>query len=99
MTADSCPICGNDMLDSYDAEFIRNYPGLVCRDCDNRAKNKDDNSPFHSSFGDYGDNPVFINSKKCWRRYRFGGYVTMLSPEGCNTLQDFYEQTYPEDSH
>ena len=92
----SCPICGGNLIETYSsADFIKNYPGLICHECDARSVNSDGNEPYHSSMGDYGDNPVFIDSNKCWRRYRFGGYVTMVSPEGCNTLEEFYEQIYP----
>lgn len=85
-----CSICGEDLPNP---DFARNYPNFVCRKCDERAVNEFGESPRHESRIDDGDNPVFIDGQKCWRRYRYGGYVTMKDESDCATLAEFYERT------
>lgn len=88
-----CPICSRDLLlDFPSAPSIVGYPGLICRTCDRRAINSKGAAPEMFGFDDNGDNPVFIDSRKCWRRYRFGGFVTMLDPYDCDTLEEFYDR-------
>lgn len=89
-----CPICSRDLLKDFnDAEFPRNYPGLICRKCDEKAVHSE-GSAHKVYLDDEGDNPVFIDSTKCWRRYRFGGWVTMIDPYDCDTLDEFYERVF-----
>jgi hypothetical protein len=94
-----CSICGAVISDTP-------YPNRVCDDCDERAVNADGERPWHGfppgeepdtddnaiqMQPDRGENPVFIDGHKCWRRYRFGGWVTMKDEHDCETLQEFYE--------
>lgn len=84
-----CAICNLPLED-----FFSDYPNPVCDDCDQRAVNIDGEKPkFYSSWDD-GDNPIFIDERKCWRRYRFGSIiVTMLDRHDSQDLSEFYEKS------
>ena len=82
-----CSICGSKLT-----EFHRNYPNPICRECDSRAVNSKGEMPEWHSMGDCGDNPVFIDGIKCWRRYRFGGYITMRDFLDCQDDREFFER-------
>jgi hypothetical protein len=71
------------------------YPNLICETCDARAVNERGKRPAFESMNDDGDNPIFIGRKKCWRRYRFGGYVTMFDPDNCRSLEACYKRHAP----
>ena len=79
-----------NICEFYGADFALSYPNLVCSDCQPKAVNADENSPVHLSWDDDGDNPVFIDGIKCWRRYRFGRYITMRDVHNFSTLTEFY---------
>jgi hypothetical protein len=83
-----CAICGV-LLE--DPQFASNYPNLVCEACQWRAVNARGRAPRHNSMAESGDNPVYIDGIKCWRRYRFGGYITMRDDDDCTDVFAFYE--------
>lgn len=98
----ACPICGGD-----GGGTSGSYPNVVCEECDERAVNQDGEEPWHGwppsekpesdddviqMPPDDGENPVFIDGQKCWRRYRFGGWVTMMDEHDCDSLKEFYEK-------
>ena len=41
-----------------------------------------------------GDNPVFIDGKKCRRCFQFGT-VGMYDPYNCPTLEEFHHRVFP----
>ncbi len=97
----NCSICSGKH--DYPEKFTGMYPNLVCRQCDSRAINAHgDKAQHHGCYYDggkvvvstidNGDNPVYIEGIKCWRRYRFGGYVTMRDDFGCADIMEFYER-------
>lgn len=84
-----CSICHHPVPNP---EFAHNYPNFICQTCNGRAVNQHGESPLHISNHDDGDNPVYIDGIKCWRRYRFGGYVTMRDDHDCADLREFYDK-------
>lgn len=89
-----CALCGDDT--GVDLAWAAAYPGLVCTACEARAVNADGEPPAHRLTEDDGDNPVFIDERKCWRKYREGGYVTMLDRFDCESLEAYIARARPE---
>lgn len=96
----SCPLCRDGPMRPR-GEF----PVRVCEECDQRAVNADGETPWtgyppekqaeidessNVAPPDNGENPVFIDGHKCWRRYRFGGWITFLDHYDCDTINEFY---------
>lgn len=59
-------------------DFAKYYQGIVCRDCETRSLNIDGKPPLFNSINDSGENPIFIDGIRCIRRYRFGGFISMV---------------------
>jgi hypothetical protein len=89
-----CPVCAGSLGPEFASDFAQTYPGLVCRRCDSRALDAAGEAPDHTSEFDGGTNPVFIDGRKAWRRYSFGGFVTMVDPHDCPSWEVFFERTF-----
>lgn len=98
-----CAVCGSL---HEDPAFASSYVTMVCGECEARAVNSWGNRPVHGpadlveeddtlvirDWGDHGDNPVFIDGHKRWRRYKFGGFVTMRDLWDSPDISSFYDK-------
>ncbi|RZH67823.1 hypothetical protein [Natrinema altunense] len=98
-----CSLC-DAPLEGYSTERTSIYANVVCQACDARAVTstsdepavgrkylqRESDEPIDSAVvADVGDNPVFIDGKKCWRRYKFGGWITRLDEHDCTSVREF----------
>ena len=97
-----CSICGDDLSNP---EFALGYPNTVCQECNKEAVNEEGETPWYGSppdqestpgVADSGENPVFIDGIKCWRRYRFGGHIARRDAFDCDSISEFYSRHYRE---
>ncbi len=82
----TCRVCGGRVSEADEHE----YPGLVCDFCDQRAVDLEGRPASANSYGE-GSNPIIINGVLCWRRYRFGGWVTRRDDVGAASVEEFEE--------
>ncbi|WP_157972648.1 hypothetical protein [Haloprofundus halophilus] len=100
-----CAICG--IPEEEANQLPIGYSNPVCRDCGEFATDEAGDNPWvgwppgerpKPKSGtiqlapDAGANPVYIAGVKCWRRYRFGGYITRRDAFDCNSVEEFTEK-------
>lgn len=81
-----CQECDSEAV-TADGEEPKHGNEYVGRD----AVIEKDGKKVHRMDLDIGDNPVFIDSKKCWRLYKFGGWVTLRDPWECDSIDEFFD--------
>ncbi len=79
-----CAICRDP------CKLALQYLWAVCGICDTRAVTAAHRPAGGNNGFDHGENPVYIDGLRCWRRYRFGVHVTMRDFVGADRLSAFY---------
>ncbi len=95
---EKCPICKTP-----NSHIVKGFYKMICVECDTKALNvngepakyhKEDIDDNNWPFGfDMGDNPVFIDGQKCWRKYHMDRHITMLDDIDCKSLREFIDMT------
>ncbi len=95
------PVCGqcdsralnaNGEKAKWGFEYVFKTQERYQKALDEARRHYNDNTIDAIIVPDDGENPVFIDGRKCWRRYRFGGYLTMRDDFDCSDISEFYRK-------